>query len=195
MPTITTEIKVRPFTLRAVHTHFAKSRFLKDTSGTTALEFAMVSVPFLLLFMAIAEIGLLYFATVNLENGMNVAARKVRTGELTLAAGGEAGFRNEICNNVGFFMDCDTSSLYISVDVFDQFANVSSSDPLADGDLDNDTGFNPGTAGDIVLVRIFYKWKMISPLVGDFFKTPGQNFHLITTTAAFRNEPFTGGGP
>ena len=42
----------------------------KDQSGATAIEFAMVATPFLMLVFGIIQIGLLFFTTFTIEAGM-----------------------------------------------------------------------------------------------------------------------------
>ena len=50
--------------------------------------------------------------------------------------------------------------------------------------------FNPGNAGDIVVLQLFYQWPVGPALLGvDLSNVNGGNLLLIGT-AAFRNEPF-----
>src|SRR5688572_32590660 len=55
--------------------------FAGDKSGASALEFALVATPFLLLIFAALEVGLVYFANFTLENAVSRGARLVRTGQ------------------------------------------------------------------------------------------------------------------
>lgn len=164
--------------------------FLRDEDGVTAIEFALVATPFFMMMMAIIEVGLLFFATVNLENGAAVAARQIRTGQLMLSGGGQGEFRTAVCDGIKALLSCDTDKLLIDVRTFDQFGDVSLEDHLADGDLGDDMQFNPGTAEDIVLVRIFYLWEPTTPYFGDILKTSGQDYQLLNINMAFRNEPY-----
>ncbi len=52
--------------------------------------------------------------------------------------------------------------------------------------------FSPGAAGDIVLVRVFYKWQVVTPLIGATLANMSGNVHLISVATTFRNEPFGG---
>ena len=46
--------------------------------------------------------------------------------------------------------------------------------------------------GSIVLVRVWYQWNLIAPLMNQaLVKLPGKT--LISSTATFRNEPYSGG--
>ena len=164
--------------------------FLKDEDGTALVEFALIALPFFMMFMAIVELGLLFFATLTLENGLAVASRQIRTGELELSGGGPDEFREVVCEGVDAMLSCAPEDLMVDVRVFDQFSNVNFDDPLADGDLEDDMQFNAGTAEDIVLVRVFYRWQLLTPLIGDYFKTEGQEYRLLNANMAFRSEPY-----
>ncbi len=44
-----------------------------------------------------------------------------------------------------------------------------------------------------MLVRAFYTWGVITPLLTPFLVNMSSNNHLIYAAAAFRNEPFSTG--
>ena len=50
--------------------------------------------------------------------------------------------------------------------------------------------FSPGKAGDIVLVRAFYQWRLFTPLLDGMAATLNGGSTLITATSVFRNEPY-----
>jgi hypothetical protein len=51
--------------------------------------------------------------------------------------------------------------------------------------------YQPGTACNVVLLRSFYTWGVITPVLRQFLSNMAGGDHLIVATAAFRNEPFT----
>ena len=57
------------------------ARYLKDSSGATAVEFAIVSVPFLGLLFAIFETALVFFTAQSVEAATSEAARRIMTGQ------------------------------------------------------------------------------------------------------------------
>jgi Flp pilus assembly pilin Flp len=61
----------------------AGRRFLSNRSGTTAVEFAMIAVPFLGLIAAVFETGNVYFRTSQLQLTTETAGRNVLTHSLT----------------------------------------------------------------------------------------------------------------
>ena len=50
----------------------------------------------------------------------------------------------------------------------------------------------PGRTGDIVVVRLFYKWPVFVTGLGFNLTNIGSNKRLLTATAAFQNEPYYG---
>jgi len=51
---------------------------LRDENGSTAIEFGLIALPFLLFVLAIVGMGLYFLASVSLEHGAQAAARKIR---------------------------------------------------------------------------------------------------------------------
>ena len=54
----------------------------------------------------------------------------------------------------------------------------------------SDFGWDPGDAGDIVLVRVFYRWSLLTPNFGGALSNMKDNQRLISAATVFRNEPF-----
>ena len=100
------------------------------------------------------------------------------------------GFRTEVCQRVEVIADCDRLSF--DVQVFDGFNGIDQSSPIQeDGSLDTSSfGWDPGGAGDIVLVRVFYRWRLITPNMGRALSNMRDNQRLITSATVFRNEPY-----
>jgi Flp pilus assembly protein TadG len=170
------------------------TRFLRrartNDSGATAVEFAMVAAPFFFLLFAMIEIAAVFFTSTVLENAVLETAREIRTGQVQNGGITQAQFRDEICDRVSIVGDCDR--LEFDVQVFDGFNSVTQTSPIAgDGSLDTGSfGWDPGGAGDIVLVRVFYRWSLLTPNFGGALSNMGGNQRLLTAATVFRNEPF-----
>ena len=63
------------------------SEWLRDSRGTTAIEFAMVALPFVLLLFGLLSVSLYFFTTFTLENAVWQAARAIRTGQVQQGQG------------------------------------------------------------------------------------------------------------
>jgi Flp pilus assembly protein TadG len=164
--------------------------FGRDRSGATAVEFAMIGAPFFFLLFAMIEIAAVFFTGTVLENAVLEAARQIRTGQAQTGGMSQGQFRQEVCDRIAVIGNCDR--LAIDVQVFEDFDDVDQSSPVQqDGSMD-DSGFgwDPGDAGDIVLVRVFYRWSLMTPNFGGALSNMEGNQRLITAATVFRNEPF-----
>lgn len=163
-------------------------QFRRANGGVAAVEFALLALPFFTLLFATLEATAVFFASVSLETGAAEASRLVRTGQVQLQGLTREDIRNEVCD--AMFMGCN-EKMQIDVRRFDSFTDVDFTDPLsADGDLRNDLMFQPGAPGDIVVVRVFYVWDVITPVVGHALSNMADGHRLLISSAAFRNEPF-----
>jgi len=162
----------------------------RRASGNAAIEFALIAPVFFLLLMAIVETGMVYFAGATLENGLETAARMIRTGRASGVT--QSQFRQTICDNINTFMSCDASYLYIDVRAFNGFSGASYPAALdANGNLNpNLNSYQLGGACKVVLVRAFYTWTLFTPGFAQYFANMGNNTRLITSSVAFRNEPY-----
>jgi Flp pilus assembly protein TadG len=171
------------------------SRLWRDRRGATALEFGLIALPFFSLLLAIFETTAVFFASATLENAVNDAARQIRTGQVQDGNISAADFTNLICGEVAPLLACD-GNLIVDVRSFQNFQAVNFPPPLdPDGAFQIPPVFSPGGAGDIVLVRVFYTWHVVTPLIGAFLANMSGNVRLISTATAFRNEPFGAAPP
>lgn len=166
------------------------SRFRRAKSGATVIEFAMVALPFFLLLYAIFDISLIFFATTTLENGLVAAARQIRTGQAQAMNMTAAQFRTLVCNEISMMLACD-ARLGLDVRKFNGFSAVNLPAALdGNGNLTGNLTFDPGLPGDVVVVRAFYTWPVLTPTVGTNFVNMAGGHRLLTASMAFRNEPF-----
>jgi len=166
-----------------------RRHFGRDSNGATAIEFGIVALPFVATLFALIETGLVIFAGQVLETATSDAARLIRTGQTQQANQTKAEFRDVICERAGGLFDC--SGLAIEVQTFSTFDDVEFSNPSgAGGALRPDMPYNPGGAGQIVIVRAYYQWPVFVRLMGHDLTNTVNGKHLLVATAAFRNEPF-----
>lgn len=191
------------------------ARRMRSTAraGSAALEFAMIAPVFFVLLMGLIEAGVIFFAQSVLQNATNDAARLIRTGQVTgtlpnqvltqaeINAGmvvgqamTQAQFRTYICNDIAPLLACN-ANLQIDVESFTNFSTASFPTPLnADNTLNtNLDNYSPGAVCSVVLLRTFYTWTVVTPLLTPFLTNMANNLHLLSATAAFRNEPYTTG--
>lgn len=169
-------------------------RFARAKRGSAAVEFAIVAMPFFLLTIGLAEISMMGFAQTSLDLGVSEAARQIRTGQAQLGGMSEGDIRDEICEEINNFvvLECD-DNLFIDVDRFDSFVDASNAenDPIQEGEFqDTGFGYNPGAQSDIVVVRAYYRWKVLTPMFEPVFQNVSGGERILVTTMMFRNEPF-----
>ena len=163
-----------------------------DKRGVAAVEFAMIAIPFFFLIFGLLEVCVIFIMSAVLEHGLNEAARGIRTGELQSGEDFDRdAFEDIVCAEVFDMFECK-GKIQLDVKTFDSVATTSDMTPLDDdGELDT-TGFefDPGGRDDIVVVRAFYAWELITPIMSKPLANMSDNRHLLQATTVFRNEPF-----
>lgn len=164
-------------------------RFLRAKSGVTAVEFALVAPPFLMILFGTLETSIMYFTATTMEGEVQVAARQVRTGNVQSSDDPLEAFRDLLCANLGNLIACD--SIAIDVRTFPDFGSLDRP-PLIDedGNPQNET-FDPGEGGAVVLVRIAYRYPMYTPFLSELIGS-GSGHYDMYAAAAFQNEPYDG---
>lgn len=176
---------------RAFH-RSAKRMRARRISGSAALEFAMIAPVLFLFIFGTIETGVIFFAQTMLQNATADTARQIRTGQLsgTLTA---SQITTNVCSEVdGLITDCLTG-LQVDLRAFTSFTGASyPSVSNADGSV-NTSALTVQTTSDcaIVLLRTFYAWKIMTPLMKPFLQTGSTGTSVLTSSAAFRTEPYT----
>jgi Flp pilus assembly protein TadG len=94
----------------------------RNESGFTAVEFAMVAMPFLMLVFGILSVSLYFFTNFTMENAVWQASRVIRTGQFQLGAGGYTGlsmddrkkaFKAALCAKAPQFIDCNKAIILV----------------------------------------------------------------------------------
>ncbi|HWK86818.1 MAG TPA: TadE/TadG family type IV pilus assembly protein [Xanthobacteraceae bacterium] len=176
---------------------FPRRRSLRQCEkGSTVVEFALVIVPFLACMFAIIEIGLVFFAGQVLETSVADAGRMILTGQVQNAKFDANGFKNQICtSSVQALFKCD--DIKIDVRTVGSFGGADLSPPVNPQTnlLDtSDFTYQPGDQCQIVVVRVVYEWPTFVRGFGLDLATLANGKHLLMSTAAFRNEPYSGTG-
>jgi Flp pilus assembly protein TadG len=168
-------------------------RFARHQGGASAVEFALILLPFLALMFGIMQTALVFFADQTLQTAVSDSARLVLTGQAQNQGLNATTFKNAVCSRIYGLFNCQTG-IYVDVQTYTSFGGITYSPPLdSQGDLDTSKlGYNPGGPNDIVVVTLYYKWPIFFTLM-DFnaLSTPGMGgSRLLVATAAFRNEPY-----
>jgi len=168
----------------------AARRFLRAQSGTAAIEFGLVAVPFLALTFAIMETALVFFSGQTLEAAAAASARLIMTGQAQSAGYTAQQFKQAVCNQIFGLFDC-ANGVTVDVKSYANFASVSTTPPVTNGQLNTQNmSYSPGGPGSIVVVTLYYQWPIYVTLLGDSLNNLTGNNHLLVATNVFRNEPY-----
>ena len=185
------------FTLRK-----ALCRFRGSRRGSAAVEFALVAPIFFGLLFAIIETAMVFFAGQVLETVAQTSARAILTGQAQAQGGSVAAcqktpnvvsacdqttFKAYVCTQIPALFDC--SKLYVDVVSTTSFTALSLPN-YGDSCNFNPSGvqYNPGSASQVVVVRMFYQWPLFVTGLG--YNIGCSSKRLLVATAAFKNEPF-----
>lgn len=166
-------------------------QFASDKRGLAAVEFALIAIPFFLLIFGLLEVCVIFIMSSVLEHGASEVAREIRTGQLQQAGVSEADFKTKLCGELFNLMSCD-SKLHTDVATFTSFATTGNPSPIdpTTRDLNDTFGYSLGAQNEIVVVRVFYEWDLLIPIMSAPLANMSGNRRLLQATVAFRNEPF-----
>jgi Flp pilus assembly protein TadG len=168
-------------------------KWVKKEDGTTAIEFSMLLMPYLLICFGIIELSLMFTSASILEGATHSAARMIRTGQLQQSGGDpETMFRQGLCDAAVILIQCN--DMVIEVQPLDSYADYSGPTYDADGNMVSG-GFDAGGSNDKVLIRVAYRYSMVTPIVGDLLNG-ADGSTLFMSTIVLQSEPyeFLGGG-
>ena len=145
--------------------------------------------------LVVFRLALVFLVSSTLENATSDVARTIRTGTVqTGAASGNtaSAIRDAICADLGWLQSSCSTNLSVDVRTYSQFANPSMPSPITNGNFDSSKlMYAAGSQGDIVIVRAFYRWTLLTPF---FRNTALANLNngvtMLTATSMFKNEPY-----
>jgi Flp pilus assembly protein TadG len=163
--------------------------FAGDNSGATAVEFGLVAAPFLALIIALIQTFLVFFAQQLLESVVRQSARLVMTGQVETLS--QDDFKQKVCDQVRIFFTC--GGLMVDMQVATTWSSANTAMPTltfdGQGAVTNSWKFDPGSAGDIVVLRVMYVWPVMLGPLGFNLSNLSNGNRQIMATAAFQNEP------
>lgn len=172
--------------------------FRRNERGAVAIEFGLLAVPFFAIIGAIMETAFFFMASQILDGSVDHSVRLLRTGQVQTQSYTASMFRTSICDGLMGMFDCD--QLKIDVQTVSDFASADFSYPL-EPDTNNAgqtvwkakyESFIPGNGGDIVTVRVYYKWHTLLDFLGFNLSNAGTGYRLMASVRVFENEPFGG---
>jgi len=175
------------------------SRFSKKKEGSTAIEFALLILPFSALLFAIIETAVVFFISSTLGHALSETSRPIRVGDFQRdCSDTPERFKAAMCENMISIGSCENQ---LSVDLVasaDGKFNINLLPPLPPEDPatpDEETPPLPSTyqtsaGGDVIITRARFHHRLVLPGNLTFLANRNGNIRVIESTTAFRNEPF-----
>lgn len=192
--------RVACYVLRA-HLRRRLRRWRADQSGFTAVEFAMVAMPFVMLLFGTLSVCLFYFTTFTIENAVWQASRGVRTGQFQQGVGAYAtaptaedrkkAFKAALCAKSPGYVDCSKFVVFVQSNS-GGFGSITQPACATDGTMTEQSKaeFDAGGASSVVLITACYPWSFGGRLPFMPLNTLNDGSLLIQASVAFRTEPF-----
>lgn len=175
-------------------------RYKRNDDGATAVEFALLAVPFLMILFAIVELAVVFFLNSSLTHSMNESARDVRTGEFQGTCGGADEFKARVCDKLSIG-SCGNLRIDVVSSPSGRFQpnllppTPTTEDPANPGNPDRQPDqYMQTQARAVVVVRAQYYHKLAFPGWMTRLSNQPGNYRMLSTSTAFRNEPFPAGG-
>ena len=170
----------------------ARAAWLRADGGATAVEFALVAAPLIFMLFSILELAMVFLVASTLENATSDTARTIRTGAVQTSGGGSANaIRDTICAKLGWLQSQCSTNLSVDVRTYSQFTNPTAPSPVTNNAFDpTKLSYSIGAQGDIVLVRAFYRWTLITPFLKSGLSNLNGGVTMLTATAMFKTEPY-----
>lgn len=172
--------------------------FFSDKRGGTAMEFALLAMPFALLVFAILESCISFAGQEVMANATDDVARQLRTGQLQQNNVTMDSVKQLICNRLQIIVAKNCPGLFVDLREYTSFADAATAGFKIVGDniVLTQGGSNvtfqakPGLAESINMLRVFYKWPVMTNILEKNMKnfSDGTTLHFASVT--WQSEPF-----
>jgi Flp pilus assembly protein TadG len=131
-----------------------------------------------------------------LQNATDDVARQIRTGTLSGALT-QKQLTDNICPEVAGLISSDDCSKNLKVDLRSYTSFGASGYPSvtdSKGMIDpTKLKIDPAADCSVVLLRSFYPWKILTPLMSTLLQNTTTGFFMFSSSSAFRTEPYNSG--
>ncbi len=133
-----------------------------------------------------------------MANAADDVARQLRTGQVKKAAVTEASLKKMICDRLQIMVAKDCPGLQVDLRAYTTFADAAAAgfNITAAGAIEL-TGtdpvtftVSPGLAESKNMLRVFYKWPVMTDLMATVMSNMGSGYTLHFASVTWQNEPF-----
>ncbi|WP_316858824.1 TadE/TadG family type IV pilus assembly protein [uncultured Cohaesibacter sp.] len=173
--------------LKPVH---QRKGFITDCDGATAVEFAILALPFLAFLYMLIAMGYVYLANTTLEDATQQAGRQIRVGAVASSNLSKSGFKSLICDGVAISTSDCLSSIIVDVTSSEDISDLDLKAPMTDGALDiGQETYDPGEASDYVMVKAYLPMAAVNQIFSLLDSDASPNF-ILSSVMVFRSEPY-----
>lgn len=162
-------------------------RFGKDTSGVSTIEFAFIIGPFLAITLGTMEVAMVHLMRSSVSSAIEGASRPIYTGGAQCATVDYV--KTAICSRISMKSEADCKeNLKVVLEDLGNFNAQRTVIDTSDFDAIRDQ-VTPGQADSKMLLRTYFRWNIMFPLLSETLG--GENGNLVlSASTAFKNEPF-----
>lgn len=163
-------------------------KWLLSTKGTTAIEFSLLAMPFVIFVIGIIELSLVFLGGAVLNGAVYDAARMIRTGQVQQSADPEVAFSEALCDHASLLLDCN--QLEYQVETLESFSDADLSLQVDEDGHMIQAPFDTGGVSDVVIIRVTYLYPFMTPFIGNLLSDYPGNKKLLMATTVFESEPY-----
>ena len=167
-------------------------RLARATQATAMIEFAMLALPFIVLTIGGIQLMIVLLTQQMIETAAEAVGRKILTGYVQQNNLTKAQFVTLACGLLPATLDC--KKLIIDVQVAQSFSGAVTSKPnlssYASATKTTVLTYNPGTAGQIVVLRLVYALPVVK-LPGFNLQSTTYGFNFPMATSVFKIEAYS----
>ena len=174
------------------------TRFIRNQRGSTAIEFAMLALPFAFLVFAILESCVSFAAQEVMANATDNVARQLRTGQTRAANVTSDSLKTTICNQLQIIVAQNCPGLSVDLRQYATFAAAAQAGFSIDqngvitltGTSPTTFTVAPGPSESKNMLRVFYKWPIMTDFMATAMSNMGHGYTLHFASVTWQNEPF-----
>lgn len=171
------------------------AKWKRNQTGSTAIEFGFVALPFIMFLFSILGYSLHFYTQTVVDHAVEQASRMIRTGEAQNGALTMEAFKNAVCSAGTTMIDCDKVRVHIDSGatwsaISPASCLNSSKELVAEVSGGASVTSEAGGAQQAVVVTLCYEWDLASILPFLMLGNMSSNSALIQSVSAFRSEPF-----
>ena len=178
------------------------AQFGRQTDGTTAIEFSVLAIPFMMLVFGILELAIVFFTTTSLQHNLTTNTRSLRVGAENAICGEIEDIKVDVCNDLnvnGCLGNLNLNISRVNSNQFDstvltqfQASNFTVNEDDDSVEIADADALAAGISGnEIIIIKAVYQHDLILP--GRLTRLANfglKNKRVLTVTQAVRTEPF-----